>query len=125
MAGKKSLTKPCQRILRVNMAISQAKHDVFQAVADPTRRKILKLLAEQEMPIASITDSFPITRTAINKHLFVLSEAGLVSSKRVGRETRYSLQPDPLKELQEWLSFFELYWDNKLSALKNFVESDE
>jgi DNA-binding transcriptional ArsR family regulator len=57
--------------------------------------------------------------------LFVLSEAGLVSSKRVGRETRYSLQPDPLKELQEWLSFFELYWDNKLSALKNFVESDE
>ncbi|MCM3667360.1 metalloregulator ArsR/SmtB family transcription factor [Mesobacillus subterraneus] len=107
------------------MAIPQAKHDVFQAVADPTRRKILKLLAEQEMPIALITDSFPITRTAINKHLFVLSEAGLVSSKRVGRETRYSLQPDPLKELQEWLSFFELYWDNKLSALKNFVESDE
>lgn len=107
------------------MASSQAKHDVFQAVADPTRRKILKLLAEQEMPIASITDSFPITRTAINKHLFVLSEAGLVSSKRVGRETRYSLQPDPLKELQEWLSYFELYWDNKLFALKNFVESDE
>jgi DNA-binding transcriptional ArsR family regulator len=107
------------------MAIPQAKHDVFQAVADPTRRKILKLLAEQEMPIALITDSFTITRTAINKHLFVLSEAGLVSSKRVGRETRYSLQPDPLKELQEWLSFFELYWDNKLSALKNFVESDE
>jgi DNA-binding transcriptional ArsR family regulator len=107
------------------MEIPQTKHDVFQAVADPTRRKILKLLAEQEMPIALITESFPITRTAINKHLFVLSEAGLVSSKRVGRETRYSLQPDPLKELQEWLSFFELYWDNKLSALKNFVESDE
>lgn len=107
------------------MPASQAKHDVFQAVADPTRRKILKLLAVQEMPIASITDSFPITRTAINKHLFVLSEAGLVSSKKVGRETRYTLHPEPLQELKEWLTFFELYWDNKLSALKNFVELEE
>lgn len=107
------------------MPASQARHDVFQAVADPTRRKILKLLAEKEMPIASITERFPITRTAVNKHLFVLSEAGLVTSRKIGRETRYELQPEPLRELQEWLSFFEVYWDNKLSALKNFVESDE
>lgn len=107
------------------MSAAEAKHDVFQAIADPTRRKILKLLADQELPIASITDSFPITRTAVNKHLFVLSEAGLVSNRRIGRETRFSLQPEPLQELKEWLSFFELYWDNKLTALKNFVESDE
>lgn len=107
------------------MAASAAKHDVFQAIADPTRRKILKMLAEREMPIASITDSFPITRTAINKHLFILSEAGLVSSRKAGRETRYSLQPDPLQELQDWLSFFEIYWDNKLLRLKEFVETDE
>lgn len=107
------------------MPASHARHDVFQAVADPTRRKILKLLADREMPIASISEKFPITRTAVNKHLFVLSEAGLVSSKKIGRETRYKLQPDPLQELQEWLSFFEIYWDNKLSALKNFVESED
>jgi len=107
------------------MSASHAKHDVFQAVADPTRRKILKLLADKEMPVASITEEFPITRTAVNKHLFVLSEAGLVTSKKIGRETRYSLQPEPLQELQEWLSFFEIYWDNKLSALKNFVETDD
>ncbi|MGA9225300.1 MAG: metalloregulator ArsR/SmtB family transcription factor [Mesobacillus sp.] len=107
------------------MGASEAKHDVFQAIADPTRRKILKLLADQELPIASITESFPITRTAVNKHLFVLSEAGLVSNRRIGRETRFSLQPEPLQELKEWLSFFELYWDNKLTALKNFVEADE
>lgn len=107
------------------MPSSAAKHDVFQAVADPTRRKILKLLADKEMPVASITAEFPITRTAVNKHLFVLSEAGLVSSKRIGRETRYTLQPEPLQVLQEWLSFFEIYWDNKLSALKNFVESND
>ncbi|WP_079508571.1 ArsR/SmtB family transcription factor [Mesobacillus jeotgali] len=107
------------------MPASQANHDVFHAVSDPTRRKILKMLADKEMPIASITEEFPITRTAVNKHLFVLSEAGLVTSRKIGRESRYALQPEPLRELQEWLSFFEIYWDNKLSALKSFVESDE
>jgi DNA-binding transcriptional ArsR family regulator len=107
------------------MTASAAKHDVFQAVADPTRRGILKLLTEREMPIAAITESFPITRTAINKHLYVLTEAGLVTSRKAGREKLYSLQPEPLKELQDWLSYFELYWDNTLLRLKGFVESDE
>lgn len=101
------------------------KHDVFQAVADPTRRKMLILLADKEMPIASITEQFPLSRTAVNKHLHVLADAGLVQSKKVGRETRYKLQPEPLKELQKWLSFFEKYWADRLSALKEFVENDE
>lgn len=106
------------------MVASASKHDVFQAIADPTRRRLLKLLADKEMPIAAITECFPISRTAINKHLHVLSDAGLVSSKKVGRETRYKLQPEPLIELKQWLSFFEQYWDNKLSALKEYVEAD-
>ncbi|MEK5389078.1 metalloregulator ArsR/SmtB family transcription factor [Margalitia sp. FSL K6-0131] len=101
------------------------KHDVFQAVADPTRRKMLILLADKEMPIASITEQFPLSRTAVNKHLHVLADAGLVQSKKVGREIRYKLQPEPLKELQKWLSFFEKYWADRLSALKEFVENDE
>jgi DNA-binding transcriptional ArsR family regulator len=99
-------------------------HDVFQAIADSTRRRLLKLLADEEMPIAAITECFPISRTAINKHLHVLSDAGLVSSQKVGRETRYKLQPEPLIELKHWFSFFEQYWDNKLSALKEFLEAD-
>ncbi|MGD8189392.1 ArsR/SmtB family transcription factor [Brevibacillus ginsengisoli] len=106
------------------MVTSQSKHDVFQAIADPTRRKLLKLLAEKEMPIAAITECFPISRTAVNKHLHVLFDAGLVYSQKVGRETRYKLQPEPLVELKQWLSFFERYWDEKLSALKEFVEAD-
>jgi DNA-binding transcriptional ArsR family regulator len=101
------------------------KHDVFQAIADPTRRKLLILLADKEMPISSITERFPISRTAVNKHLHVLSDAGLVIRNKVGRETRYKLQPDPLVELKQWLSFFEQYWTNKLSALKEFVEADD
>jgi len=103
--------------------MSALKHDVFQAIADPTRRQLLKLLADQEMPIAVISDRFPISRTAVNKHLHVLSDAGLVSSQKVGRETRYKLQSAPLVEIKQWLDFFEQYWDDKLAALKEFVEA--
>jgi len=107
------------------LAAPALKHDVFQAIADPTRRRMLTLLADKEMPIAAISECFPITRTAVNKHLHVLSDAGLVSSKKVGRETRYRLQPEPLVEIKQWLNFFEQYWDEKLFALKMFVESDD
>ena len=101
------------------------KRDVFQAVADPTRRSMLKLLAGKEMAIAEIAECFPITRTAVNKHLHILSDSGLVTSRKVGRETRYTLQPEPLAELKQWLSFFEQYWDEKLAKLKDFVETDK
>lgn len=68
------------------MTASQQKHDVFQAIADPTRRKILKLLAEKELAISEITSHFTISRTAIAKHLRILSEAELVSGRKEGRE---------------------------------------
>ncbi|WP_235857497.1 ArsR/SmtB family transcription factor [Paenibacillus albiflavus] len=100
------------------------EHDVFQAIADPTRRKLLQLLAHQDMSIAAMKECFPLSRTAINKHLHVLSEAGLVSSQKVGRETRYTLCLEPLAELQDWLSFFEQYWGKRLEALKQYVESN-
>jgi DNA-binding transcriptional ArsR family regulator len=106
------------------MAASSAKHDVFQAIADPTRRKMLKLLSQQEMPVMDICGHFPMTRTAVSKHLRVLADAGLVKESKVGRETRYKLNPEPLYELKEWLQYFELFWENKLAALKIFVESD-
>jgi DNA-binding transcriptional ArsR family regulator len=57
----------------------------------------------------------------VNKHLQVLSDARLVNSQRVGRETRYSLRPEPLLELKDWLTFFEQYWDDKLLALKEYM----
>ncbi len=106
------------------MGAPALKHDVFQAIADPTRRRLLKLLADKEMPITAISECFPISRTAVNKHLHVLFDAGLVSSQKVGRETRYKLQPEPLGEIKQWLTFFEKYWDEKLSFLKEFVEAD-
>jgi DNA-binding transcriptional ArsR family regulator len=99
------------------------KHDVFQAIADPTRRKVLQLLAEGDLPISEITSHFSMSRTAIAKHLHILSEAELVSGRKVGREKRFRLQPEPLAELKQWLSFYDRFWDNKLSILKHVVEN--
>jgi DNA-binding transcriptional ArsR family regulator len=107
------------------MAALSKKHDVFHAIADPTRRKLLQLLADGEMSVSVMSDQFPISRTAVSKHLRILAEAGLVEEKRVGRETRYRLEPAPLLELRNWLSFYERFWDNKLSMLKHYVENGE
>ncbi|MFN2745066.1 ArsR/SmtB family transcription factor [Bacillus sp. z60-18] len=107
------------------MSTPAQKHDVFQAVSDPTRRKLMKLLADQELPITDISSHFPITRTAVSKHLRILAEARLVSGRKVGREKLYKLQPEPLSELQEWLAYFDRYWDNKLSMLKYKVENSD
>jgi DNA-binding transcriptional ArsR family regulator len=101
------------------------KYDVFQAIADPSRRKMLKLLANQELPITGISQHFPMSRTAVSKHLRILSESNLVSVEKVGREKRYKLQPDALLELKQWLSFYEQFWDNKLCILKHLVENDD
>ncbi|MEH7247277.1 metalloregulator ArsR/SmtB family transcription factor [Neobacillus niacini] len=105
------------------MSTPAQKHDVFQAIADPTRREVLRLLAEKELPISEIAIHFPMTRTAIAKHLHVLSSAELVSGRKQGREKIYRLQPEPLTELKQWLSFYEKFWENKLSILKHIVEN--
>ncbi|WP_141430414.1 helix-turn-helix transcriptional regulator [Bacillus sp. 03113] len=106
------------------MTSSAEKYDVFQAIADPTRREVLRLLSEKELPISKITSHFPISRTAIAKHLHILSEARLVNGEKVGREKIYRLQPEPLVELKKWLSFYEQFWNNKLSMLKHVVENN-
>ncbi|WP_426450276.1 ArsR/SmtB family transcription factor [Paenibacillus sp. S-38] len=103
---------------------AQPKHDVFQAVADPTRRQLLQLLAGRELPVTVIAAHFPISRTAVSKHLRVLAEAGLVKERKIGRETRYRMEAEPLLELKKWLDFYERFWENKLEALRRYVESD-
>ena len=101
------------------------KYDVFQAIADPSRRKMLKLLSNEELPVTVISKHFPMSRTAVSKHLRILSESNLLSVEKVGREVRYKLKPDALLELKQWLSFYEQFWDNKMSMLKHYVEENE
>lgn len=106
------------------MAATSPKHDVFQAIADPTRRSLIRLLVDKEMPVNVISGHYPMSRTAVSKHLRILADAGLVKERKVGRETRYRLEPEPLLELKRWLAFYERFWENKLAALKRFVEAD-
>ncbi|KAA0547498.1 winged helix-turn-helix transcriptional regulator [Bacillus sp. BGMRC 2118] len=104
---------------------AEQQYDVFQAIADPSRRKILRLLAEKELPVTMISAHFPMSRTAVTKHLKILTSSNLISMEKVGREVKCSLQPEAFRELKEWLSFYEQFWDNKLSMLKHLVEKDE
>ncbi|HZG88443.1 metalloregulator ArsR/SmtB family transcription factor [Paenibacillus sp.] len=100
--------------------------DVFYAVADPTRREIIRLLAEaDELPLNRLTPHFPMGRTAVSKHLTILKEAGLVSERKVGRETRNRLNSAPLKELQDWLSYYEKFWKHNLVRLEQFLMEEQ
>ena len=101
---------------------SAEKQDVFQAIADPTRRRVLELLAANDKPITAISEHFPISRTAIVKHLKVLEEVKLVSAKKSGREKIYTLHAERLKEIEDWLQYFDLFWDNKLVKLQQIVD---
>ncbi len=100
----------------------KSKHDVYHAIADKHRRKILIMLANDEKSITSITDEFSISRTAVNKHLTILYGSNLVTKKKDGRETRYKTQSQELKKVNDWLQYFDVYWDNKLESLKNHVK---
>ena len=100
------------------------KYDVFQAVADPTRRQVLQLLLKDDKAITEIAEHFPISRTAVVKHLHILENAQLVSAKKNGREKVYTLHASKLKDIEDWLNYFSLFWDNKLTQLQNFVEQD-
>ncbi|MGN8647350.1 ArsR/SmtB family transcription factor [Gracilibacillus sp. HCP3S3_G5_1] len=99
------------------------KRDVFVAIADPTRRKLIRLLAdEKELPLHELTTHFQMGRTAVSKHLAILKEADLVKNRRLGRETRYRLNPVPLQEVKDWLSFYEKFWKERALLLKNILE---
>jgi len=97
--------------------------DVYDAIADPTRRKLLRLLADsEEIPLHELTAQFQMGRTAVSKHLAILKEASLVIDRKVGRETRYRLNANPLKEIQDWVSFYEGFWKERIAKLNLLLE---
>jgi DNA-binding transcriptional ArsR family regulator len=99
--------------------------DVYSAVADPTRRQLLRMLADaDELPLHEMTARFQMGRTAVSKHLAILREAGLVSERKIGRETRYRLNPAPLREIQHWVSYYDRFWSERIDRLKNLLEED-
>jgi Predicted transcriptional regulators len=99
--------------------------DPFRAIADPTRRQLLRMLAEAgELALHEMAAHFSMGRTAVSKHLAILEEAGLVKSRKVGRETRYRLDATPLQEVQEWVSFYEQFWTQRIERLRQLLEEE-
>jgi DNA-binding transcriptional ArsR family regulator len=104
----------------------EVEERVFSALADSTRRELLITLARNSPKTATqLAHEFPITRQGIVKHLDLLAEAGLVRSQHLGRETRYSLTPEPLNSVNEWVERIGALWDARLQRLKDFIENDE
>lgn len=98
------------------------ERDVFQALADPTRRAILTLLRQGSQPVGGIARDFPISRPAISRHLRILREAELVVESKVGRNRVYELNAGPLKSVDDWLAHYRYMWQHQLRNLKRFVE---
>lgn len=99
------------------------RRDVFQAIADPTRRAIIALIALQAMTPNAIAEHFDSTRQAISKHLQILTECELVTPKQQGREIYYQLEVDKLKEIDKWLEQFRRIWETRFTQLDNVLSS--
>ncbi len=93
------------------------RRDIFQAIADPTRRAILVLIAFQAMTPNAIAENFNTTRQAVSKHLRILTECELVKQEQKGREIYYSLEVNKMKEIDKWLEQFKKIWDTKFNQL--------
>ena len=87
------------------------------SLADPTRQQLIALLAEGEIAAGDLATRFPVSRPAISRHLRVLREAGLVRSRTDGRRRLYALEPQPLRELDDWLAPYRRLWAHRLDAL--------
>lgn len=96
----------------------------FRALADPTRRSILQLLATNDMTIAEVAENFEMTRAAVKKHLTILKEGNLISVHVDGRSRMNTLNPDGLRHLFDWFSYFDTFWDSRLDKLKSEIEKD-
>lgn len=93
------------------------RRDVFQAIADPTRRAIILLIASQAMTPNAIAEHFDSTRQAVSKHLRILTECELVKQQQSGREIYYQLEVNKMKEIDQWLEQFREIWESRFNEL--------
>lgn len=102
----------------------QARRDVFQAIADPTRRQIINLIAYNSMNLNAIADNFDMSRPAISQHIKILTECGLVSIKKEGRERYCEAKLEQLNEVNQWTEQYRVFWTKKIQSLKNFLDEE-
>src|SRR5829696_7980154 len=99
------------------------KRDVFQAIADPTRRAIIALIALQAMTPNAIAEHFDTSRQSISKHLRILTECKLIKQEQQGREIYYQLEVNKMKEIDKWLQQFRKIWESRFSQLDNLLST--
>ena len=99
------------------------RRDVFQAIADPTRREIIGLLAKKTMNLNSVAEKFDISRPAISKHIKILTECGLVKIRQDGRERYCEARLQQLNEVTNWVEQYRQYWDKKFDALDQYLNT--
>lgn len=97
------------------------RRDIFQAIADPTRRAIITLIALQAMTPNAIAEHFDTTRQAVSKHLKILSECELITQEQQGREIYYRLEIDKMKEIDQWLEQFKTIWETRFNQLDDLL----
>ena len=103
----------------------EQRRDVFQAIADPTRRAIIGMIAQQPVNVNSIAEQFNVSRQAISLHLKILSECGLLNIQQLGRERFCEVKLEKLNEVHEWVEQYHKLWAGRLNALKKFIEQEE
>lgn len=98
------------------------RRDVFQAIADPTRREIINLIAHEQMNLNAIADKFDVSRPAISQHIKILIECGLIGVTKQGRERYCQVKAEPLKEVAQWVEQYRQLWEEKFSRLDALLE---
>jgi DNA-binding transcriptional ArsR family regulator len=99
------------------------RRDIFQAIADPTRRAIITLIAVQAMTPSAIADNFNTTRQSVSKHLRILTECELVKQEQQGREIYYSLEVEKIKEVDQWVNQFRKMWETRFNQLDDVLST--
>ena len=100
----------------------EMRRDVFQAIADPTRRAIINLVSEKTLNLNTITQNFDMTRQAISLHIKILEECGLLKITTQGRERYCEAKLDKLSEISEWVNQYRMHWERKLDSLENYLD---
>ena len=101
----------------------KTRRDVFQAIADPTRRAILLLLASQAMTPNAIAEEFHTSRQAVSKHIQILTECDLVKQEQKGREIYYHIQANKIKEIDKWIEKFKNIWETRFNQLDKVLST--
>jgi DNA-binding transcriptional ArsR family regulator len=98
------------------------RRDVFQAIADPTRRAIINMIATQSLNLNAVAENFDVSRPAISKHIKILTECGLIVIKQQGRERFCEAKLNKLNEVSVWVEQYKQFWEQKLNALESYLQ---